>query len=788
VQPRKRAQEKLQALLEAAPDAMVVADREGKIVLTNAQLERLFGYKFDELCGKSVEILMPERFHTNHVGHRSIFFQKPKVREMGVGLEIYGQRKDGREFPVEVSLSPLEIDGGTLVTSAIRDITARKRAEAALRESKERLALAQDAARLGVWDCDLRTNVTFFSGEYARLYGLQPDHPPLPHEEWLQLVHPSDRERVEMLLQESIEGTHSWDTEFRVVWPDGSTHWLLGKGKVFFDGSGAPVRMAGVNLDITDRKQADSKLRDSEERFRRVFEEGPLGIALVARDQRFLKVNSALCQMVGYTQEELIQKTFTDITHPDDVRVDAELAEQLVRGEVPFYRIQKRYVKKTGEIIWINLTASIISSPDGEPIHRLTMIEDITESKHNQERAILRQKLESLGTLAGGIAHDFNNILGAVLAQAELAQAELTAGSRPEGELKAICEAAMRGSEIVRELMVYAGKERESVELIDVSQVIEEMLELLKISISKHARIEMDLGQQLPSIRASAAQISQVMMNLVTNASEAIGDQDGVIRIATRRVVVRNSSPQVERLAEGEYFQLDVSDTGCGMSPVTQERVFDPFFSTKSEGRGLGLAVVYGVVRDLGGAINLVSEPGHGTLFQLFLPCAEINSGVIPGSEIGQPAALSQPATVLLVEDEDRLRQAISKMLHRQGLSVIEAPDGSVALEAIREEDNPIDVLFLDVSLPGTPARKVLEEARRLRPEMRVVITSAYPEEMARASLQATVERFIRKPYRLNDLVALIHKTPRNESKRFLKKSTQSRPARGRGPRDLDRP
>jgi two-component system, cell cycle sensor histidine kinase and response regulator CckA len=312
------------------------------------------------------------------------------------------------------------------------------------------------------------------------------------------------------------------------------------------------------------------------------------------------------------------------------------------------------------------------------------------------------RKLESIGALASGIAHDFNNLLGAVLAKAELALLELRHGANPEGELNAICEVAMRGSGIVRELMIYAGEESEILEPVDLSEIVKEMLELLKISISKHARIETDLHHQLPAVQATVPRISQLLMNLASNASEAIGDRDGVIRVTTRSVMMTPGFELSERLAAGEYVKLEVSDTGVGMSPDIQARVFDPFFSTKSPGRGLGLALVQGIVRRLGGAIHLTSQPNRGTSVQVFLPCAATTSVTIPGhiSQICRPAQTLH-ATVLIVEDEAGLRQAVSKLLSKHGCSVIEAPDGTAALDAIRGHKTPIDVLLLDITLPG---------------------------------------------------------------------------------------
>jgi two-component system, cell cycle sensor histidine kinase and response regulator CckA len=350
-------------------------------------------------------------------------------------------------------------------------------------------------------------------------------------------------------------------------------------------------------------------------------------------------------------------------------------------------------------------------------------------------------KIASLRVVAGGVAHNFNNLLAGVLSQAELAIVEYRDGTSPEPELKAIREVAIRGSEIVRQLMIYAGKEREVPGLVNVSRVVEEMLGLLRVSVSKHAALETDFAQDLPAVWAGAAQLRQIVMNLVINASEAIGDRDGMIRVITSRVTLSEESPPVSstKLPDGNYVQLEVSDTGGGMSAETRTKLFDPFFTTKSGGRGLGLAVVDGIVRGLRGTIQVVSEPGKGTTFQVLLPAVETTAGVTSESISGavESEGASQEFTVLVVEDEDLLRQAVVKMLRRAGFEVLEAANGTVATDILRVNRGQIDLILLDMTIPGASSHEVAAVAAQVRPDLKLVLTSAYGEEIARTSTSA---------------------------------------------------
>uniref|UniRef100_Q023H0 histidine kinase n=1 Tax=Solibacter usitatus (strain Ellin6076) TaxID=234267 RepID=Q023H0_SOLUE len=390
--------------------------------------------------------------------------------------------------------------------------------------------------------------------------------------------------------------------------------------------------------------------------------------------------------------------------------------------------------------------------------HIGTMV-DITQHRRDREQGLAAQKLESLGVLAGGVAHDFNNLLGSILANSELLLADLPADAPAREGIDRINAVAVRAAEIVRELMTFAGHENPIFEPVSISSLVREMLELLKVSISKLAVIRVDLADGLPAVMANASQIRQVVMNLITNASEALGKAHGVISVSSDMRRVLRDDADTGELAEGEYVRLRVSDTGCGMTKEIQDRIFDPFFSTKFSGRGLGLAAVQGIVRSHRGAIQLTSAPGEGTCFEVLLPCAPPNARPPDEARVPEPAPATASAatTVLVVEDEEVLRAAVCKMLRKKDFIVIEAADGNAALEALRGRAAEIGVILLDMTLPGISGKQLFEELRAIRPEARVILTTAYSKEMA-ANALGSLEAwgFIRKPYHISDLVAML--------------------------------
>jgi PAS domain S-box-containing protein len=631
--------------------------------------------------------------------------------------------------------------------------------EAVLRESEQRFRTLADTAPVMVWMSGPDKLCTFFNKPWLDFRGRSLEQE--LGKGWVEGVHPDDLDRCSAIYNSAFASRKSFRKECRLRRADGEYRWVLDHGTPLYRG-GEFAGFIGSCVDITEQKLVEERLGESEGRLKKAERLAHLG-----HWNWDAKINKAICseeycRIFGQPMDHAPSfEEFLNLVVPKDRERVGQVIRDALAQKIG-YTVEFQIVRPTGDYRTIRSVAEVLLDNEGVLAWLLGTCQDITEIRRAQEESFSRQKLETMGTLASGIAHDFNNLLGSVVAQADLALAEFEAGASPTDELKGIRDVAMRGSEIVRQLMIYAGKESPIVGLVDLSKVVEEMLALLKVSVSKHAVLKAELGQDLPPTRASAAQIRQIVMNLVTNASDAIGDRDGLIRVITRRSSQwRESVAASESLSEADYLLLEVSDTGCGMSRETQDRVFDPFFTTKSAGRGLGLAVVDGIVRGLGGTIRVTSEPGQGTTFQTLLPCAETTVGVASHamSAIDELVSSSKQATVLIVEDEDALRRAVAKMLRNNGFEVLEADDGSTAIDLLRAAVDKIDMVLLDMTIPGASSAQVVAEAAKTRPDIRVILTSAYSQEMVTAALSASqICDFIRKPFQIGDLIKMLRR------------------------------
>jgi PAS domain S-box-containing protein len=744
--------------------AVVIATDTEQVIYRNPAARAMHGFTSDQGGVGSLQE-MSKIFQLWTPDGRLLSIDEWPIRRIKRGetlnrLELRLRRLDqGWEKIVSYSGARVEsVIGERLLFISAQDLTDQRKAEQSLRESDERLRLLGDnlpdsAVYQYVEELDGTGRYTYFSAGIERLNGVTAENILRDADALHRQTLPEHTDRCEEAKLRSQRDLTDFDIELPMRRSDGEVRWMhfhsrprrLPDGRTMWD---------GVQTDVTARKQAEDALQKQAELLRLSHD----AMIVWRLDGAIESWNFGAERLYGYSELEAVGKLphtllASGFPKPWDVILTELRRVGWWEGEARQHNRDEREVVVSSRLQLIN---------GSDRIDRVLEVNrDITDARRAQLEAFERQKLESLGTLASGIAHDFNNLLGAVLAQAELAVAGLAAGSPPHEELEAIKEVAIRGSDIVRQLMIYAGKESDVLEFINISKTVEEMYGLLKSAISKRAALVTDLSEHLPAVKARTAQLRQIVMNLVVNASDAIKDANGVIRVTTQRVTLgpNNACAPTEDLAEGDYVQLEVSDTGSGMSHEIQARIFDPFFSTKSAGRGLGLPVIHGIVRSLRGAIRVESGVGKGTTFQILLPSEGNAARLTSDTIVGKEQELHRPseATVLLVEDETPLRLAVKKMLAKAGFRVFEAADSLEAVELLHSKAARIDLLFLDMTIPGCSSHEVLREVVEGWPHMKVIITSAHSEEMVKATLTATqVRGFVRKPFRLRTLVSTL--------------------------------
>jgi len=511
--------------------------------------------------------------------------------------------------------------------------------------------------------------------------------------------------------------------------------------------------------DITDRKKTEESLRSSEAKFSAIFRTSPDSININRLDNDvFVDVNDGFTAMLGYSSEDVVGNSSTSMGIWADLDVRALLASQLNEAGL-VTNLETRLKHKDGSILTALVSSRLIEL-DGV-LCTLNIARDITELKHaEQEKQKLEiqllhsQKLESLGVLAGGIAHDFNNILTSIVGNADLALMKLDPASSAIDNLRKIEQSAAKASDLAKQMLAYSGKGKFVVETIDINRLAKEMGHMLDVSISKKVTLRYNQAQPLPFVEVDATQIRQVVMNLVINASESIGENNGVIEITTGCMDCdKNYLKNVminKNIKAGRYVYLEVADTGCGMDKETLSKIFDPFFTTKFTGRGLGMAAVQGIVRGHKGFINIYSEPGKGTHFKVFLPASE------KLLEIAEATVRSDDwrgeGKVLLVDDEETVRDVGKAMLQELGFTVFTANNGNEAIDVFKSIPG-IAFVIMDLTMPEMDGQECFRELMQLNSDLKVIISSGFSEqEVSQKFASSGMAGIIQKPYTLSML------------------------------------
>jgi len=635
-------------LLEALPDAIVAVNREGTIVQVNSQAQELFGYDRDELIGQKVEVLVPESYRGQHHHHRQIFAQTPKTRRMGADLDLYGRRRNGSVFPVEISLSPVSTEKGTFVLSAIRDISDRKRIAEELRRANE----------------ELHQRTTEQLGEYrSRL---------------ASIIDSSD----DAILSKGLDGT--------------ITSWNKGAERIY-----------------------------------------------------------------GYAPEEVVGKHISLLIPSDRPEEIPEILRKIARGERIEHHESVR-VTKDGHHLDVSVSVSPLRDAAGEVVGASAIARDITAQKRAEGQLRQSQKMEAIGRLAGGVAHDFNNILGIINACAEFLRDRIDPAAEPSLYVENIRKALERGTSLTKQMMAFSRTSAIRPRVLDLNERLREISKLLRPLLGDDVEILIVPRSHSAVVEADPGQLDQIVVNLAVNARDAM-PRGGKFILETG--VVRFDevfAEQHQAMAAGKYVLLAISDTGSGMDEATVSHIFEPFFTTKGEGKGtgLGLATVYGIVKQSGGHILVYTEPGQGTTFKIYLPSAEHKIGLGSKPEAETVSPKRRGTTILLVEDDEIMRSLTKKLLEEHDYTVVEADDGKSALEWVESHPDPIDLLLADVVMRRMSGPELVERLNATRPNLKVVYMSGYTGElMANRDVLKPGVTLLEKPFSRTALLNTIHTT-----------------------------
>jgi two-component system, cell cycle sensor histidine kinase and response regulator CckA len=755
---RKRADTELtrQALVfETIGDAVIVMDLTGRVVDWNPAASRLFGYTRAEIVGRPVVTvhdpslagLLEEQIQASLHSHH---------RWSG---EMPFRRKDGSQGLADVVVvAQLDRAGQPVAWIGVnREVTERRRAEAALAESRALLAAAEELAHVGSWSLDTQTGALTWSDELFRIVGREPASAPLSTEWFVELVHPDDRPAVRGAFKQLIEEGDAAPVECRVIRPDGSIRTIQARGRLQRNAGGAGQRVLGSAQDVTERVEAERALRMAHATVAALLDAAPLAILSLDLDSCVTMWNPGAERLFGWTAAEVIGKPLP-VVSIEYLPEYTQLRDEVFRGRrVSGYETKRR--RKDGSLVDVLLSTAPLQDGAGNVSGLVALLVDVTERRGLEEQLRQSQRLEAVGQLAGGIAHDFNNLLTVVTSYAALLLEDLGPSHPKANDIQEIARAADRAAALTQQLLAFGRRQLLQPRVLDVNHTVTELERMLRRLLTADIELVTVLDPELRCVRADPGQLEQVLMNLVVNARDAMPG-GGTLTVETANVEIDASYPgrHASAIRPGGYVRIAVSDTGHGMDEATQARIFEPFFTTKEPGKGtgLGLSTVYGIVNQSGGYVWCYSEPGRGTTFKIYLPHADAQAEQ-RGNGTARVAARRGMESVLIVEDDDAVRSVARRILASHGYAVLEAAGGAAALRLYDETSPPVDLVLTDVVMPEMSGSEMARQLRERHPGIRVLFMSGYTGEAAlRQRVLEPGAAFIEKPFAPEVLAARV--------------------------------
>ncbi|MCB9079499.1 MAG: PAS domain S-box protein [Anaerolineaceae bacterium] len=719
-------QSRLAGIIASAMDAIITVDADQRIILFNASAEQMFGLPADELLGQSLDRLIPDRFQQAHRRHIETFGRtRTANRPMNNREYVTGRRANGEEFPIEASISQTHIDDQLLYTVILRDISERVRAEAQLQYQANLLENVSDA----IIATDLNYVIRAWNKAAEVTYGWpaaavvgQPATAIIP-------TRYPDNNREAVINQLLQQGR--WQGELVQQRRDGAFINIMVSTAILKDKAGRPLGTVSVNRDMTERKQIEDALRRSEQVLQLFVENAPAAIAMFDRDMRYIAASRRYLIDYELGHPDLIGRSHYEV-FPETPPRWRDIHRRCLAGAVE-KAAEDPFPRSDGKLDWVRWEIHPWYESSGEIGGVILFSEVITERKNLEEQYYQAQKMEAIGHLAGGVAHDFNNILVPIIGYAELGMMNLSSGDPLYKDLDLIRQAAQRAADLTRQILAFSRKQILQMHVLDLNPLIIDFEKMLQRLIGEDIELETFLAADLHPVKADQSQLEQVLLNLVINARDAM-PEGGALTIETANVYLDETylKNHIDIQGAGHYAMLAVSDTGHGMDAATQARIFDPFFTTKARGKGtgLGLATVFGIIRQHQGYIWVYSEPGRGTTFKIYLPQAE-SIGLAPVAAVTlEPHSLFGAETILVVEDEAMVRKLTVETLETHGYHVLEAKSITHARQLAADYRETIHLLLTDVIMPGMNGRELYQNLRERQPGLRVLYMSGYTDNV----------------------------------------------------------